>query len=279
MSTCVERMPCLDCGSSDSIQVYLNIDRELDIRWYTAFCHGKCWDRKPDPYGDGKEAPKVHVKTPEEIRDEIKTILTCKPFKPKLSYRGIPRRHFGSWGVRTILSEYDRSTYGIAFPMPRDGRLAGWKCCAFRRKLDGSKAIFGVGRTNDVDPFGFERALKIGGDTLYVTEGEYDAIALDYCLTLAGSDEVYPVISLTHGGGSLMLNMGRIISRIADAGFKRVCFVLDDDDVGHLAEEAAMELEMSLSVSVITKPNGTKDANQALVDGYGLEMGQLALAV
>ncbi len=136
------------------------------------------------------------------------------------------------------------------------------------------KDFYGIGKTADVDPFGISRAFKLGGNTLWWTEGEFDAIALDYCLTLAGGGKSYPVISLTHGGGSLRKNFERVEDRIEK--YEHHVFVLDDDETGHLAEKAAIELLGSKAV-ILSKPNGAKDANDAVKAGHALEMGSLAL--
>lgn len=114
----------------------------------------------------------------------------------------------------------------------------------------------------------------MGGDTLWVVEGEYDAIALDYCMVLAGTKSRYPVVSLSQGGGSLRKNFEYMDDRLDK--YKYIVLVLDNDKVGKLAEEAAMEMYPS-KVIIINKPKGVKDANAAVKAGLAPEMGQLAL--
>jgi hypothetical protein len=270
MATCVERKACPDCDSSDSIQTYLNIDDALEIEWYTSFCHGECWEPKGDPYV-GKTAPKVHVKTIEEVAGEVNDVKACRLFIPKKKYRGIPGKYFKSWGVRVLLSEFDGKTpYALAFPVSYNGELMGWKCRPLK-----SKNFYGIGITNNIDPFGLERAFRLGGNTLWFTEGEFDAIALDYCMTQAGGKDRYPVVSLTHGGGSLEKNLKLIRSRLEARNYKNLVFVLDDDPVGHLAEDRAKELWPD--AIIVNKPKGQKDANDAVESGLIMEMGNLAL--
>lgn len=268
-STCIEKLPCPDCGSSDSLQTYLNIDDDLGMEFYTSFCHGSCWVNKGDPYGD-KQAPTVVVKTEAEIKAEVAVIQNCEIFKYGLEYRGIPMKFYKSWGCRLLLSEFDGvSPYAIGFPYSDDLKLVGWKARPLRKK-----DFFGIGRTRNVEPFGLLRAMRIGGNILWVTEGEFDAIALDYCMTLAGVKKAYPVISLTHGGGSLEQNFTLIEKFIRT--IEHVVFVLDDDEVGHKAEQTAKDM-LGSKAKFIRKPEGCKDANHAVLDRQALTMGKLAL--
>jgi len=268
-STCVEKIECKDCGSSDSVQAYLNIDSQLGVEWYTSFCHGACWANKGDPYTDAP-APVVVPKTEAELLEELNVILSCKLFRPKKPYRGIPPEFYLSWGCRLLLSEFDgRTPYAIGFAYSDHGKLTGWKCRPFKKK-----DFYALGRTSGVDPFGWTRAIKLGGDTLWVVEGEYDAIALDYCMVLAGNKKMYPVISLTQGGGSIEKNFKHIESRMAS--YKHVVLVLDNDKVGLLAEETAKEMWPN-KIILVSKPEGSKDANDAVKAGHAIQMGMLAL--
>ena len=269
MATCIEKLPCPDCGSSDSLQTYLNVDDALGLEWVSAFCHGECWETKPDPYSGN--IPEVHIKTEEEIQEEIEAVKTCKIFKPRKQFRGIPSAMYRSWGVRLLYSEFDGKTpYAIGFPVTLHGELVGYKCRPLRKK-----DFWGIGQTNSIDPFGFERALRLGGKTLWFTEGEFDAIALDYCLTVVGDKPKYPVVSLSHGGGSITQNLELIMDRLKINNYKNLIFVLDDDKVGHEAEAEALRLWPS--AYIVRKPKGCKDANDAVKLRKTKEMGKLAL--
>lgn len=269
-NACVERLACKECGSSDSIQVYLNLDEILGVEWYTSFCHGECWETKGDPYAESGGAPKVVVKSEAQIREEVSTVTSCKLFRPKRNYRGIPPEFYLSWGCRLLLSEFDgRTPYAIGFAYSDYGELTGWKC---RPLL--TKNFFAMGRTRDVDPYGWTRAIKLGGDTIWFTEGEFDAIALDYCMVLAGGKSRYPVVSLSMGGGSLRKNFEQIADRIGR--YKHIVLVLDDDEVGIQAEQTAIAMWPKL-ISVVRKPKHCKDANDAVKQGKAILMGKYAL--
>ncbi len=271
-SACIEKISCPDCAVQPNthLQTYLNVDEALGVEWFTSFCHGPCWESKGDVYGD-KVAPKAVIKTPEQLKEECDVIVNCPIFAPIKPYRGIPPEYYRSWGCRLIYSEYNGEPYGIAFPYSDYGTLVGWKARPFRKKT-----FYAIGRTADADPFGLVRAERCFIDTLWVTEGEFDAVALDYCLRMAGSNEAHPVISLTAGGGSIEKNLEYIHTRF----YRRVKYlvlVLDDDVVGKQAEVAALNLWED-KVRIIKKPKGDKDANDSVKAGRAINMGKLALS-
>lgn len=276
-SACIEKITCPDCiiQPNTHLQTYLNVDEALGMEFYTSFCHGSCHEQKGDPYGE-KVAPKAVIKTPAQLQEETNDIKECAIFNPEGGYRGIPAAQYRSFSVRLLLSEYDGKTpVGVAFPYSDYGVLCGWKARLFKLSRGGKKVMYALGRTADADPFGMARALALGGDTLWITEGEFDAIALDYCMTLVGNQDKYPVISLTAGGGSLEKNFDYIESRVKRK-YKYIVLVVDDDEVGHLAEEAAVDLWGSM-VIIIKKPKGCKDSNDAVKTNKAVEMGKLAL--
>ncbi len=276
-SVCLEKISCPDCEIQPNthLQTYNNIDESLGIEWFTSFCHGPCWEAKGDPYGE-KAAPKKKFKTPEQLKQETNDVKSCKLFAPIEPYRGIPPKFYRSWGCRLLLSEFDGKTpHGIAFPYSDYGKLCGWKARAFKLARNGKKIMYAIGRTADADPFGLARAMRHLTDTLWITEGEFDSIALDYCMRLVKPCSGYPVVSLTAGGGSIEKNLDYIESRIKRK-IKYLVLVLDDDEVGHLAEETARELWGTM-VICIKKPKGSKDANDAVKANQAVEMGKLAL--
>jgi len=272
MGICVEKIACTECGSSDGKQVFFD---DIKDKYY-AICFAGCGMKAyGSPYEEG-EGPTVVAKTQTEIDEEIREIQACKilTVEKGKQHRGMPGDVFKSWGVRLLLSEYDGKTpYAVGFPFSNQENLAGWKIRTLK-----DKNFFSLGDVKDADPFGFERAMKIGGKTLWITEGEYDAIALDYALVQCQKDtkfakKMYPVISLTHGGGSITKNLKKIRKRIKRK-FSNVVLVLDNDAVGLKAEKEAQALWPD--ILVVSKPKGCKDANDAVQQGLTLEMGHLA---
>jgi hypothetical protein len=270
-STCIGHIHCDDCGSSDSRAVYLNVDTSLGVEWYTSFCYSTCYEQKGDPYSNSDTTPpKPIVKDERDIAQELQDIKDCKMFLPN-KYRGIPKQTYKSWKLKLMLSEFDGKTpYAVAFPMSSNLKLTGYKCRPFK-----SKNFFAKGKTGDTDPFGLVRALRIESNVLWITEGEFDAIALDYCLSeVSKRQKQFPVISLTHGGGSIRKNLNHIDKYLERYG--QVRLVLDDDEVGHKAERTALAMYGN-KIKIIEKPVGCKDANDAVLNGETWSMGHLAL--
>lgn len=269
-STCIDHIACKDCGSSDSRAVYLNTDTSLGVEWYTSFCYSTCYEQKGDPYSNSDATPpKPIVKDERDIAQELQDIKDCKMFLPN-KYRGIPKQTYKSWKLKLMLSEFDGKTpYAVAFPMSNNLKLTGYKCRPFK-----NKNFFAKGKTGDTDPFGLVRALRIPSNIIWVTEGEFDAIALDHCLQKCTLKDKLPVISLTHGGGSLTKNFNKIDKYLVN--YDEIRLVLDDDPIGHSAEEQALKMYGD-KVTIIKKPHGCKDANDAVLNGKTTEMGFLAL--
>lgn len=265
---CVEKVKCDDCGG-DNKQHFLNGDGT-----YSAFCYN-CNELKDPPYANG-DAPDVKIKTPDEIFAEILEVRECEYLDIKT--RGIPGAAIKKWGVKQIVSQFDGKTpYAAGFPYTSEGKGKGYKIVPYKPNKKGKKGMFTIGDLTDVDPFGFERAMKIGG-RLYITEGEWDCIALEYCLTLANKGTKYEkqkhaVISLPAGGGSMDKTLSKIWKRLIKR-FDEFVLVLDDDDVGKKAEKAALRRYPDFLLS--EKPHGCKDANEALEKGFARDMAKLA---
>ena len=252
-SVTVEKRKCEDCGHN-SQQVWYNAGRDN----YTSHCY-HCDEQKGDPYNGGKAGIVVAVKTPEEKMAEAMELTECPLFGEALNnpYRGIPPSFFNSWRIRLLFSEYDGKTpYAVGFPYTAKGGLCGYKI-----RLLKLKKFWAVGRTKHfADMFGLERALKIGGDTLYITEGELDAIALDYALCTVLGGDGYAVVSLTNGGGTILDDLRQVWSKLNR--FKRIVLVLDNDEVGLNAQRNAQLAYDKVLIGAV--PDGCKDSNDAV---------------
>lgn len=268
MSNCVRKEKCPDCDSPTGLQVYYNEEKKN----FTGFCFSGCNEFKGVLYKDGN-VPEFTPKTQEEIDQEIRDIQECKYFKSitkDKKHRGIPEEFFRSWGIRMLVSEHDGVTpNAVAFGYQKDKDLLGWKVATLK-----SKHFWAVGNTKNADPFGMQRALQIGGKRLYVTEGEWDAVALDYALVEANkgskfSKKGYPVVSLSAGAGSIVENL-KVIMKKSKGKFDEIVLVLDNDEPGLRAEKVAQRLNPDILVA--TKPAGCKDANDAVKKGLASTM-------
>lgn len=254
--TCVERMKHDDpkcTGTSKSLQVFLNDDGT-----YSGFCF-HCHKLVKAPYGDNPPDPStIKVKTPEEIEEEIREIRECQtvPF----THRALEADDWKYFGVRCILSTTDgRTPYAIAHPYTKAGQVTGFKI-----KLIQRKTMWNVGDVRGADLYGWERAKRIGGTTLYITEGEEDAIALRKILRTMSTNSSYdyPVVSLPAGTDSVAGCIGRMAEEIKQR-FKEVVLVYDDDEPGRKAAKETRKILPEAKVAVLPE----KDANQCLISG------------
>lgn len=266
MATCIEKTKCPGCDHN-SLQTWINEDGR-----YSSFCFGQCGKPFGDPYKD-KPPPEVEIKTPEQLAEELEDIKKCPYFMVK--HRGIPGNVYKAWGCRLLVSEYDGKTpYAIAFPYTdEDEQVCGYKVVTLK-----GKSFWTIGNVRDALPFGITRALRMGGRRLYITEGEYDAIALEICFKESVKGTKYEkqknaIVSLPAGGGSVKKCMTKAWD-ILSAHFDEFVMVVDDDEIGKKAEKDFQSLFPGALVS--DKPFGCKDANDALKQGKMREMAQLA---
>jgi twinkle protein len=258
MSTCVEKIEH-ECGSSDGCQVF----QDEDTGEYTAYCFA-CDTFVRDPYHDKPAnyvpAPPIK-KTAEEVAEELREIGECdaKPVRE----RALNGPTLEAFGCTVEVSAVDGVTpVTVYFPARQGGKVTGYKA-----RLLAEKRMWCVGSMADVDLFGWHLATQSGAKRLYITEGEYDALALWQALVDRNRGTEYErfrpaVVSLTRGAG----HTAKELARHADAirrNFKEVVLVFDQDEAGQRAEaEAQRVLPEALSVSL-----PAKDANACLVEG------------
>lgn len=251
-----------DCKSTSgkSLQVWVN-ESEDGKRFYSGFCFA-CGIPIPNPLGtDETKFPEIKVKTPEEIQEELNEISGCPVFD--LDHRSIEPEYWGAARVRLLYSEYDGKTpYALAHGFTKAGKLVRWKI-----KLLNKKVIWSVGDTQDNDPYNWEAAKAIGGRTLYITEGEEDAIALRQILKTASAGGAYaeldfPVISLTDGSDSVHKSLSGKIEEIKQR-WEQVVIVFDDDEPGRKAAKEACRLIPGAMIAALP----ANDANDCLRRG------------
>jgi twinkle protein len=243
-------------SESKSLQVFLNDDDT-----FSGFCFS-CHTHVPNPYGDNPpKLSEIHVKTPEEIEEEIAEVRSCG--KVDFQHRGLDPDDWAFYGVRLMLSNFDGTTpYSIAHPYTKEGKITGFKI-----KLLTQKTMWNVGDVKGADLYGWERAKRIGGSTLYITEGEEDAIALRKIMRTLNKgtkyeDMDYACVSLPAGTN----NAGEVIGRMANeinSRFKKVVLVFDDDDSGKAAARAVRKIMPEAEVAKLPE----NDANDCLIKG------------
>lgn len=256
MSHCVEKLPH-SCGSSDGLQVFEEDDK------YTGYCFA-CDKYVPDPYGDNPKPPKAYrpVKTQEEIQaelDEVKGYPTVE----------LPDRKLSAWalehyGVRIGLSEQDGSTPITSyFPYTdENGSVVGVKT-----RLLSQKDMWTVGSTKECQLFGWQQAISAGAKRLFITEGEFDAVALFQALTNNSkggkwANLIPAVVSLRTGAAGAKGNISRQLNEI-NKNFKEVVLVFDQDEAGRKAVGEVMQILPTAMTATLP----CKDANECVIQG------------
>ena len=124
--------PTCKSTSGKSLQVWIN--EEDGKRFYSGYCFA-CSVVVPNPYGNNPPDPdEVHVKTPEEIKEELDEISSCAVFN--LDHRSIEPEYWSEARVRLLLSEFDGTTpNALAHGFTRGGTLVRWKIKLLNKKI------------------------------------------------------------------------------------------------------------------------------------------------
>lgn len=181
------------------------------------------------------------------------------------------------YGVRATLSQLDgRTVENVLFPLhnPHQETPVGLKT----RTKD--KKFYSTGEAQGDTFFGYNQALDAlkelpaSSRTLYITEGEFDAMSLYQTFKELSRSETKhaPVVSLRHGAASAARAMSNN-KEILDLATK-IVFVFDSDEPGKNAAEAAARV-VGTKAHTCTLP--LKDANDMLVAHREKELKKLAL--
>ena len=273
-------MPCVEkikhdistCESEgNSLQVFYDEIKGT----YTGYCFSCAAKGLPayvkDPYGKGgepKDPPKT--KTPEEIKAEIQEIRSCPLVN--FDYRGIRKEFFQEAGVRLGLSEFDGKTpFTFNFPTSIESKLSGYKSVMLDKK-----AMWSVGDVKTAELLNWHKAKVVGGKTLYITEGQWDMLALHQVLhDSCGGKYKYAVTSIPNGVDSAAGTIGRMKKEIKQAGFEKIVLVFDNDKAGRKAVSDVQAIDPDVYVAPWIC--GSKDANDALLKGRGSKLADSVL--
>ena len=249
------------CTTEKGLQIFYD-DATSKYTGYCFSCASKgleAYVEKPYKEGEEKEAPAK--KTAEQIQTEIQEIKDLK--HPDFLFRGIPAEYFKRAGVRMAYSEFDGKTpNSFNFPFTLNGKLSGYKTILLDKK-----AMWSVGEIKGSDLFNWEIAKKKGVKRLYVTEGEWDCLALEYMLENNEREAKYKnfaVVSLPHGVGSAVTTLGRMRKEI-ELLFEEIVCVFDNDEAGHKALKDVQKIMPD--VLEAPYPSAHKDSNDILLNG------------
>lgn len=250
------------CGSG-RLQVFLQDDGSYD-----GYCFA-CGTVVQHPYGDKPEGykPAVRVKTQADIDAEIQEISEYPTVD--LPKRGLKTAALAHFNVKIGMSEADGSTpESYYFPYTKGGKLSGYKVGLFNLDANGKKRIWSVGSVKSVELFGWQQAISTGAKRLFITEGEFDAIALWQMIMrnqqgTQWQGNIPAVVSIPHGAGNADKSISDCLQEIRKH-FREVVLVFDNDPPGQDAVQRVCKIAPDFLVANLP----CKDANQCLIEGH-----------
>ncbi len=265
MGKCIEKLPH-SCGSSDGLQVFLKDDGHYD-----GWCFA-CGTHVENPYQDMGDytPPPPKIKSKEEIDAELREIVSFK------SGVGLPSRKLkAEWldyfGYKIGMSMTDGVTPEVVYRPAYDSESGGF--VGFSVKVLPTKSTWWIYHKADVDLFGWKQAVDSQAKTLYITEGQEDAVALLQAMVESNIGTKYEdyrpaVVSLTHGANSAVKQLSRLASKI-NKKFDQVVLVFDMDEPGR---NAARDVVRAVFPHAKVAELPEKDANKCLDEGKAKQL-------
>ena len=255
--TFVGKINCPKCGNEDS----LNMWEEDDVR--TGYCfHHSC-----KSYFNERalsEAPDSDVAYTEKEPYDISWVSNLKAMDNVT--RGLKAGAYRHFGVVHGVSTQDGRTLSETYYPLRD--VAG-ETIAYKVRIQQPKSFYAMGQVRAGLPFGWKEALEQGGYSLYITEGEEDAVAV-YTAWMREKKQKVAVISLKNGSGSVVKSLQPILKDITDK-WKQVVYLPDADNSGESAVKSIRSLFRADYLVKIAKYS-ENDANEMIKKGKEKEL-------
>lgn len=181
--------------------------------------------------------------------------------------RGLKAGAYRHFGIKHGLSTADGRTIAETYYPRRQGA----EVKSYKVRVHNPKEFFCMGSSRGCDPFGWREALEVGGYTLYVTEGEEDAVAL-YTAWMRVKKQKVAVVSLNQGTNSTIKTLQPILPDIMSK-FKQVVYAGDMDSAGDTGTRdirALFPSEYTVKVATYTE----NDANAMVLAGKEQELVQ-----
>lgn len=227
-------------------------------------------------YTESRVDESVIPRTPPNNNNVVSMNPSNESLQDILSYpiqslqgRGINVSTCEHFNVRVSLSEQDGRTQEYHYyPIYKSSKLVGFKV---RQVKD--KTFYSVGDTHAAQLFGQEVA-RSGGKTLYITEGECDALALYQSLKQHSNlvDWQPAVVSVPNGAKSATKSLADNMDFIDS--FEKLVFVFDNDEAGAGGLTKACQFLPAKSY-VVTLP--LKDPNEMLLAGRSEDLKWLCM--
>ena len=244
------------CGTKDALQTFIQDDGTID-----GYCYA-CSTRVADPFGDNPPPEPDYKDNKKSFEEALKELRGLKA-------RDLPTRHIRASTLKLYktfvgLSQVDGQTPDqVYFPYfqgekPKPSRV---KVRVLEPKLMWS---ISNPEEKDVDLFGWRQAVEAGSKRLYITEGEFDALALYEILDKYTNKDKFTVpvpVSLPNGAGNAKRDLTRLRKKLLEHFREEdIVLVFDTDKAGQKAVQDV--LSVLPSAQVATLPN--KDANESL---------------
>ena len=280
-----ELYPCTSCSSSNALRVYEHTLKDGRV-YYDATCFScKRYENNPPGFESNsalkffkRGAPLDKTASPvAPLSMQGKQVLTPIPNQDPQDvlseynlypYRELKDRHLTKetcerYGVKVTLSETNGEPVTHLYPRYKQGKMSGYK----QRIID-TKQFYSKGDCREVSLFG-THVVKPNGKTLYITEGELDALSLYQVLkafsTIPGWEP--SVVSLSNGASSAAKDIS--IDYDFVNSFDKVILCFDMDDAGKAATLDACKI---LAGKAYIATYALKDANDMLVQGRADEL-------
>ena len=232
--TVVGKVPHDKCGSSDGLVLYEHQDGSVD---------GYCWacsTYEAAPEGRPTEQERRRM-TPQTVSQF--PIIQAIPLPVGTQYRGIDSGILQYFGVKLGLSPVNRAgVTHVYYPRTTNGELEAYK----EREVASKKfSVHKKQRDGGNEFFGQTQAETARASTLYITEGEDDAMTLFKVLwdSQAGTQwegSLKAVVSLPDGAASVQKVFAAQDTFLRK--FESVVLVFDNDEPGREAVAAASKI-------------------------------------
>ena len=254
----VGKIDCPRCGGTQSLNMWDN-DGERTGYCFKDNCTDKYFSEQALSEIPESDIPYVE-KEPQDLSwvEELPTINNDD--------RGLKAGAYKHFGVKHGLSRQDGRTLAETYYPLRDdsSQVLGYKV-----RIHNPKKFFALGSTRGSVPFGWKEALETGGYSLYITEGEEDAVAV-YTAWMREKKQKVAVISLKNGTSSAVKTLQPVLKDIMDK-FKQVVLCPDNDDAGDTGVQDIRALFPSDYVVKVAKYT-EKDANDMIKAGKESEL-------
>ena len=255
MGQCVKKIDCPKCGGTHTLQVFADSKGNID-----GFCF-KCSTYFDQIEGHENMKPEEVEELTQSQEEQLKEVTTYPVVT--LSARMLHEKTLAHFGCKVAMSEEDGITPQILYcPFTTDGEIKGYSA----RCLD-PKKFWRVGSTKEAEFFGLQQAIRSGSKTVYVTEGEVDAMTIWQVLKVKNKGTPYEkngvaVVSLTNGASSAKKGFNKFGAKLKEH-FNEIVLVFDQDEAG---QKAVKDAQLALpTVKVAKLPH--KDANECVLKG------------